>query len=110
MTQEKLMRLFAKRRTSHGVASHCGFTGTRFYNYSTLICEIDQKTGIAYLNTKKYSRTTSKIQTQLYNVLIDEGYDVVEYEGPDAYLWNAGYTGAPALKARDFRPGKEEQS
>ena len=48
------------------------------YNYNTIIAFILNDT--LYLNTRKYSSTTSKIQTQLRNQAIHTDYKIKEYE------------------------------
>ena len=60
-----------------------------FVSYSTTICTIDGNT--AKLNVKKYSKTTSKLQSQLENILNKHGYKIEKYEGSECCLWNYGY-------------------
>lgn len=48
------------------------------YNYNTIIAFILDNT--LYLNTKKYSSTTSKIQTQLRYEATYTHYNIKEYE------------------------------
>ena len=52
--------------------------GFCLYNYSTIIAFIlDNK---LYLNTHKYSPTTSKIQTQLKHQALYTEYKIIEYD------------------------------
>ena len=60
-----------------------------FVSYSTTICEIAGNT--AKLNVKKYSKTTSKLQSQLENILNKHGKKKKKYKGSDCCLWNYGY-------------------
>ena len=48
------------------------------YNYNTIIAFILNDT--LYLNTRKYSATTSKIQSQLRNQATYTDYKIKEYE------------------------------
>ena len=58
-------------------------------SYSTTICRIDGNT--ARLNVRKYSRTTSKLQSDLESLLTAYGYNIEHYNGESAYMWNGGY-------------------
>lgn len=50
--------------------------GLTLINYNTVIASWEKNTVL--LNMKKYSRTTSKIQHQLKNILIDNGVNFIE--------------------------------
>ena len=104
MRQIDLIKIYVDGSKTHGAAGHCGFMGTTFVNYSTILCEIDRETMTACLNVRKYSPTTSKIQTYLRDALTAAGFRIFEVMGDYANMWNAGYMGAPNLKASDFRP------
>ena len=94
MTNQELIRKF-KNGATKGIASHLYIDGDNLINYSTVIAY--RKNGKFYLNNRRYSASTSKIQSYCRNILdIEE-----EYEGEDCYLWNAGYQGAPQIKAKD---------
>ena len=79
----------AKTNLRNITSSHCtykGYTlqtkndniGFCLYNYSTIIAFIlDNK---LYLNTHKYSQTTSKIQTQLRCQALYTKYKIIEYD------------------------------
>jgi hypothetical protein len=47
-------------------------------NYNTRIAYIEENT--LYINTKKYSSTTSKIQSKLKQLASLTNYDIVEYQ------------------------------
>ena len=53
----------------------------KLINYSTCIATIDCNTNTLWLNKKKYSTTTSKIQSQLEYLARDTHYDIVYIEG-----------------------------
>ena len=64
-----------KGRTLQTKNSNMGFC---LYNYNTVIAFIlDNK---LYLNTHKYSQTTSKIQTQLRCQALYTKYKIIEYD------------------------------
>lgn len=73
----------ALRDVYGGVYTYKGRTletdGKELINYSTVIAYI--KDGKLYLNTKKYSQTTSKIQTQLKRLALQyyNSNDILEY-------------------------------
>lgn len=97
MTNYELIRKF-KDGATKGIAGHLYIKGDELINYSTVIAYRDEN-GKFHLNTQYYSRTTSKIQNYC-KTLLDT--DIVEeYEGSRTYLWNAGYMGAPTIKAKD---------
>lgn len=66
--------------TYKGRTLHTAQEATRFclYNYNTIIAFIIDNT--LYLNSKKYSRTTSKIQTQLKAQSNHTNYKIKYYE------------------------------
>lgn len=47
-------------------------------NYNTTIATLKDNT--LYLNTKKYSRTTSKIQTQIRNLATRKGLEIIDVD------------------------------
>lgn len=94
MTNRDLIRNFRNGAT-RWVASHLYINGDELINYSTVIAY--RKDGKFYLNNRKYSASTSKIQSYCRQIL-----DIAEeYEGDSCYYWNAGYQGAPQIKAKD---------
>lgn len=64
-----------KGRTLHTEKNNIGFC---LYNYNTIIAFILDNT--LHLNTKKYSATTSKIQTQLRYQASYTDYKIIEYQ------------------------------
>lgn len=66
---------YYKGRTLQTKSENIGFC---LYNYNTIIAFILDNT--LYLNTKKYSVTTSKIQSQLRNQATYTHYNIKEYE------------------------------
>lgn len=64
-----------KGRTLQTKNENIGFC---LYNYNTIIAFILDNT--LYVNTKKYSATTSKIQTQLKNAAQYTDYKIKEYK------------------------------
>lgn len=60
--------------------------GDVLINYKTEICRIDRDNKTAELNTRCYSRTTSKHQNALRRILTEYGFTVTEYYGPKAYF------------------------
>lgn len=64
--------------------------GNAVINYDTEIARIiDPVEKKAELNTRKYSRTTSKNQNMIRRELEKAGYTISEYVGPDVniYAW-----------------------
>jgi len=54
-------------------------TGKRLVNYNTIIAYWDDEKNIIHLNTKKYSSTTSKIQSLIKRLATSKGVDIIEY-------------------------------
>lgn len=65
-----------KGRTLQTQNTNIGFA---LYNYKTIIAFILDNT--LYLNTQKYSVTTSKIQSQLNYLATFTDYKIIKYEG-----------------------------
>ena len=97
MTNYELIRKFRDGAT-RGIAGHLYIKGDELINYSTVIAYRDEN-GKFHLNVQYYSRTTSKIQNYC-KTLLDTNI-IEEYEGDRCYLWNAGYQGAPTIRAKD---------
>lgn len=72
------------RWISDGIYLYKGQTlrtdGKELINYKTRIAYKKNKNTI-YLNTRKYSQTTSKIQTQIKFLANEHGFKIVEYGG-----------------------------
>lgn len=71
----KLIKLFICGKARHNGSLHAtNVRGIyRLYSYDTCICEIDPHRKKCVLNTTKYSRTTSRHQSLLYDALRNSG-------------------------------------
>lgn len=90
MSNEKVILQFLDKKAGHtptrdivnGVYIYKGQTlksnGLELINYSTRIAY--WQGGKLYLNIKKYSSTTSKIQSKIRRLATEKGVDIVEYE------------------------------
>ena len=90
MSNEKVILAFLEgkkattpiREITNGVYAYKGqtlkSTGKELINYSTTIAYFNKKT--LYLNTKKYSVTTSKIQSLIKRLAINKNIKIKEYE------------------------------
>ena len=103
MTNKDIINEFVTGNRECNAINHIGYNDSILFNYSTIICKVDRANKTAQVNIRKYSATTSKIQSMLLAALQGAGYGVEKYEGGDAYIWNYGYPGAPKLKKSDFR-------
>ena len=88
------------QKDTHKGNGHLLANGDTLLNYSTIICMIDRESKIAKLNTRKYSRTTSKIQSYLSYLLSKNGFTITEYKGEPCDYWNYGYMGAPHYNSK----------
>lgn len=93
MSNEKVILAFLEGKEAHTPTREVGtyyltFTykgqtlktdGKELINYSTRIAY--KKDGVVYLNTKKYSVTTSKIQSKIHFLASQKGFKVIEYMG-----------------------------
>lgn len=89
MSNEKVILQFLDKKTGHtptrdivnGVYIYKGQTlktnGLELINYATRIAY--WQGGKLYLNIKKYSTTTSKIQSKIRQLAESRGVDIVEY-------------------------------
>lgn len=59
--------------------------------YSTDICFLDAVKLVAKVNNRKYSTTTSKLVSQLVNILTRHGYKIEYFNGESCTYWNYGY-------------------
>lgn len=105
MTNHELIIDFINGARRYDGANHLGYQDNTLINYSTVLCTIDRKNKVASVNTRKYSRTTSKIQSMLLRELDNNGFRVDKYDGGGCYYWNFGYQGAPTVKRSDFKVG-----
>jgi hypothetical protein len=91
MKNEKVIEKFLERESAktglrtivNGYYEYQGRTlqtdGNKLINYSTIIAYFENDT--LYLNTKKYSVTTSKIQNTIRRLASGKGLTIVEYVG-----------------------------
>ena len=99
MTNDDFMEKWIEEDTHKG-NGHLLADGNTLLNYSTIICVIDRENKSAKLNTRKYSRTTGKIQSSLSYLLSKNGFNITEYEGEPCEPWNCGYMGAPHYNSK----------
>lgn len=88
--------------------NHLTRIDNKLYNYDTLLCIIDYDNKCALLNSKRYSVTTTKIQSLIAFELHMAGYTTTEeaFENDNFYgYWNMGYQGA-LLNNKAFHTGK----
>ena len=99
MRNIEVIRAF-KNGATKGLACHLYIKGNELINYSTTLAWRDENGGF-HVNTKKYSVTTSKIQSAIMSEL---GEKIVEkYVGENPYYyWNYGYQGAEPIRASDI--------
>lgn len=91
MSNKDVIMAFLERRNAktptrdiqHGYYTYKGQTlktdGNELINYSTRIA-YHSEDGVINVNVKKYSSTTSKIQTQLKYLAKQQGFIIIEYE------------------------------
>lgn len=103
MTNYDLINEYVKGYREYNAVNHIGYTADKLYSYSTVICMIDRERKKAKVNTRKYSRTTSRHIACLMSVLELAGYSIETYSGDDCFYWNYGYQGAECWKVSDFR-------
>lgn len=89
MTNYDFLEQYVKEHNGKHVNRQNYYIDGELTTYSTTICKIIGET--AFLNTRKYSRTTSKLQSMLKGLLTAHGYKVEEYNGDDAYMWCGGW-------------------
>lgn len=103
MTNYDLINEFVHGSRTYNAVNHLGYTENKLYSYSTVICLIDREHKKAMVNTRKYSRTTSRHLSDLRCALQRAGFEIEEYEGESCYYWNYGYQGAERWKVSDFK-------
>lgn len=101
MTNREAISAYVNGTMKRGAVNHIGWNHDRFINYSTELCHIDREAGTALLNIRKYSSTTSRIQSYLRRALEAAGFTITEVEGEPAYIWNYGYQGAERVTMDD---------
>ena len=97
-----VIREFVKGNNSHNAINHIGYRKNTFWNYSTVLAEVDRNKKTVLFNITKYSVTTGRIQNMLRRELEAAGFVIEEVVGAAANVWNYGYQGAPTLKKSDF--------
>ena len=103
MTNYDFIGDYIRGEKRFGAYCHLGYSDDKLYNYSTIICTIDRENKKARLNIKKYSSTTSRVQSMVKGALRQKGYMIEEYEGEPCSYWNCGYMGAPNVTIDDMR-------
>ena len=99
---------FIRGEKKFGAYCHLGFSEDKLYNYSTVICTIDRENKKARVNVKKYSVTTSRIQSMVRGALKQKGYEIEDYVGEPCSYWNYGYQGAGNVTIDDMRSRRYE--
>ena len=89
MTTYDFLEEYVKNPTTKAVNRQNYCVNGELVSYSTTICTINGNT--AKLNIRKYSRTTSKLQSELESLLTANGYNIERYNGESAYMWNGGF-------------------
>ncbi len=102
MTNKDIIIEFVGGNQRYNAVNHIGYQLNRLYNYSTLMCDIDRDNKTARVNNRKYSNTTTRIQSIIRQVLTDKGYAITEFDGDACSYWNAGYMGAARYTKSDF--------
>jgi len=103
MNNKDFIREFIKGTRQYNAYCHLGYKGNQLWNYSTVLCKIDRENKTAKFNCRKYSSTTSRIQSALCRELESAGFTIEKYEGDRATMWNWGYQGAPNYTVSDFK-------
>lgn len=100
-----IANFFANTLPENDCCNHLLKQGNKLFNYSTEIVSIDRLNKKIEFNTHKYSRTTSKIQSEIRRIINEHfpHYEVVEYDGGYCYYWNYGYMGAENWTKADLR-------
>lgn len=101
MRNDELITEFIKGKKKYNAVNHLMYAKDELVNYSTTICKIDRTAKIALINSRKYSVTTSRIQSELRYQLRMNDFTIKEVDGEPAYFWNYGYQGAPTLTHKD---------
>lgn len=103
MTNSDFIQEYIRGEKRYGAYCHLGYSEDKLYNYSTVICIIDRTNKMAQFNCKKYSNTTSRIQSMLRRALQRANYKITDYVGEDCSYWNYGYQGAGNVTVDDMR-------
>lgn len=101
MTNSEFIKRFLTKETQKGVYCHLAIYNNELINYGTTIAYFKGKT--LYVNVKKYSSSTTKIQNSIIAIANRIGMNYKEYEGEKCTYWNYGYCGAPTRTMADIR-------
>lgn len=101
MTNYEFIKEFLTKEKTKGVYCHLAIYNGELINYSTTIAKWDGQK--LYINTRKYSRSTTKIQNDLICIANRLGIAYEEYQGENCTYWNFGYVGAQNRTMKDIR-------
>ena len=110
MTNRDFIMAYIKGKQKYNAYCHLAYKGNTLWNYSTIICEVDRESKTANLNVRKYSRTTSAIQSRLQYELESAGYTITTYEGDRANLWGGGYQSVMTCKKSEVKDFQERRT
>lgn len=105
MDNRDFIKEYIKGGKDYGAYCHLAYKGNTLWNYSTIICVVDRETKRAAFNCRKYSNTTTRIQSILRGALQKADFTITDFVGDRASFWNAGYQGAEhwtTAEAKDF--------
>lgn len=103
MNNFNFIKEFIKGEREYNAYCHLGYKGNILTNYSKDIAIIDRVNKKALVNTRKYSRSTTNIQSTLLSLLEQNGYTIEQYDGGACQWWNCGYVGADRLTIEDVK-------
>lgn len=95
-----IIKNFINKSERMQACGHLAIFENKLINYSTVIAQWKDNT--LMLNVKKYSSTTSRIQSTIKYEAESQGVKIEEYEGEPCYYWNMGYQGAPTIKKSEI--------
>ena len=90
MKNNDFLKQYVEGYYVEGEHGRMAYKNGRLISYSTTICDIDRRNKKAVVNVRNYSSTTSRMQNYLLHLLKVNGYEIETYDGPDAYMWDAG--------------------
>lgn len=106
MTNKEIIKEFLRGGREYNAVNHLAYYGDALVNYSTVILTVDRENRFAKFNVRKYSSTTSRIQSLIRQELERADYTWEEYDGePCRFWWNLGYQGAEPIRVRDVKRG-----
>ena len=101
MRNNEFLEQYVDGYYTQGAHGRMAYKDGRLISYRTTICDIDRRHKKAVVNVKKYSSTTSRMQNYLLVLPEANGYEIVKYEGEDAYIWDR-------FDARDWKVSIED--